>query len=82
MLPNAVHSLPRLQFGKALTKNADWQDKDDLLDVLYWGRQVLSLVLGVFWGLIPLKGVFAILIYLLISTLSGHFYVANFQGVS
>lgn len=30
--------------------------QDEFLDVIYWLRQVLSLVLGLVWGLIPLQG--------------------------
>ena len=37
--------------------------QDDLLDVLYWIRQVLGLVLGLLWGVIPLYGFIGILSY-------------------
>ena len=30
--------------------------QDEFLDVLYWLRQVLCLVLGLVWGVIPLHG--------------------------
>ncbi|KAI6237362.1 hypothetical protein M3Y95_00256900 [Aphelenchoides besseyi] len=65
--------------SKALTKKADWSDKDDILDVLYWGRQFISLIIGVLWGIIPLKGLFAIILYVAISTFSGHLWVTNYQ---
>ncbi|CAD5232161.1 unnamed protein product [Bursaphelenchus xylophilus] len=67
-------------FSRALQKNSEWADKDDLLDVLYWGRQILGLLVGIVWGLIPLKGLLAILIYVAISTFAGHFYVTSYQG--
>ncbi|KAI6217317.1 Rab5-interacting protein [Aphelenchoides fujianensis] len=66
-------------FAKALTKKAEWTDKDDLLDVLYWLRQSEALLLGIVWGLIPLKGLFALVLYVAISTLTGHLYVTSYQ---
>ncbi|KAI6199379.1 hypothetical protein M3Y96_00620800 [Aphelenchoides besseyi] len=65
--------------SKALTRKAEWSDKDDILDVLYWGRQFISLIIGVLWGIIPLKGLFAIVLYVAISTFSGHLWVTNYQ---
>ncbi|KAI6190220.1 hypothetical protein M3Y97_00093100 [Aphelenchoides bicaudatus] len=66
--------------SKAFTRKADFgDDKDALLDVIYWGRQIISLLVGVVFGLIPLKGLIAILLYVAISTFVGHFYVTSFQ---
>ncbi|CAD5222727.1 unnamed protein product [Bursaphelenchus okinawaensis] len=65
---------------KALARRSEWTEKDDLLDVLYWGRQIVSLVLGIVWGLVPLKGLLAILIYAAVSTFGGHFYITSYQG--
>lgn len=31
-------------------------EQEDLYLVLYWGRQILGIVLGIVWGLIPLTG--------------------------
>uniref|UniRef100_A0A183BS59 DUF727 domain-containing protein n=1 Tax=Globodera pallida TaxID=36090 RepID=A0A183BS59_GLOPA len=41
--------------SKALRRRSQWSDKDELLDVLYWGRQLLSLCIGICWGLVPMK---------------------------
>lgn len=30
--------------------------QDEFLDVIYWVRQILGVILGVVWGIIPLKG--------------------------
>ncbi|XP_023930345.1 conserved oligomeric Golgi complex subunit 8-like [Lingula anatina] len=30
--------------------------QDDFLDVVYWMRQILGVVLGLIWGIVPLKG--------------------------
>lgn len=34
--------------------------QDEFLDIVYWSRQVLGIIIGVFWGAIPLKGFIAI----------------------
>lgn len=60
---------------------SEWQDKDELLDVIYWGRQVLGLAIGIIWGAIPLHGLFAIVLYVVITTVAGQFYVSSFQKV-
>ncbi|KAL3985219.1 Rab5-interacting protein (Rab5ip) family protein [Acanthocheilonema viteae] len=67
--------------SKALVSGSEWPDKDELLDVLYWGRQLLALIIGIFWGFIPLHGFLAIVLYIIISTAVGQFYTTNFQKV-
>uniref|UniRef100_V5HBU9 Putative rab5-interacting protein n=1 Tax=Ixodes ricinus TaxID=34613 RepID=V5HBU9_IXORI len=41
---------------RAFTPSSEWPDKDEFLDVLYWSRQILGILLGLVWGLVPLKG--------------------------
>lgn len=76
-----VFMIGLVQLSKALVSGSDWPDKDELLDVLYWGRQLLALILGIFWGFIPLHGFLAILLYIGISTTAGQLYATNFQKV-
>ena len=33
--------------------------QEDLLDVLYWLRQIIAILAGVAWGLVPLTGLYA-----------------------
>ncbi|KAI1728236.1 rab5-interacting protein (Rab5ip) domain-containing protein [Ditylenchus destructor] len=66
-------------FSKALKSGGKWEDKDELLDVLYWGRQIMALIIGLLWGFIPLKGIIAIFIYVICSSISGHFYLTAYQ---
>lgn len=40
-----------------LTKNAEWPDEEIFLDWIYWSRQIVGLVFGLIWGLIPLTGI-------------------------
>lgn len=30
--------------------------QDEFLDVIYWFRQIIAVVLGVIWGVLPLRG--------------------------
>lgn len=66
-------------FSRAITKSSSWPDKDELLDVVYWSRQLLALVLGMIWGLLPLTGIFGILLYVAATTLMLNSYVTSFQ---
>lgn len=37
-----------------------WFIKDEFLDVIYWARQIIGLIAGLLWGLLPLKGLFGL----------------------
>lgn len=39
-------------------------EKDELLDVLYWWRQLIGLILGFVWGVIPMGGWISFVCYL------------------
>lgn len=58
MKPQTVSFGALMKMG--LTKNADWPDEEIFLDWIYWSRQLVGLVLGVIWGLIPLTGMFGL----------------------
>lgn len=30
--------------------------QDEFLDVIYWFRQIIAVILGIIWGVVPLKG--------------------------
>ena len=34
--------------------------QDEFLDVVYWSRQVVGILIGILWGILPLKGFVAI----------------------
>ncbi|KAK0411556.1 hypothetical protein QR680_005713 [Steinernema hermaphroditum] len=67
--------------SKAFVRGSDWPDKDDLLDVVYWGKQILALAIGIVCGLLPAYGLPTILLYVGISTLVAHYYVTQFQNM-
>ncbi|KRZ63311.1 Pre-mRNA-splicing factor ISY1 -like protein, partial [Trichinella nativa] len=66
-------------FSKAIQAKSDWTDKDDLLDVIYWFKQIFSLLFGIGCGLLPVEGFSVIAFYLMVSTLVTHFYITAFQ---
>ena len=66
--------------SKALTQNAQWPDKEELLDVVYWSRQIMAILIGTVWGLFPLQGIFAILLYVAVTTLTMNIYVSSYQN--
>ncbi|KAF2362415.1 Rab5-interacting protein family [Trinorchestia longiramus] len=66
---------------RAITSNSQWPDKDDFLDVIYWGRQILGLILGVIWGVIPLKGFLGLLLFCIVSAVAVYLYAFTFQNV-
>jgi hypothetical protein len=57
------HSLDSV-WTRAFTSDSEWPD-EEFLDVIYWFRQVVGIIIGLVWGLIPLKGFVALLVYCL-----------------
>uniref|UniRef100_A0A0K8TNV6 Putative rab5-interacting protein n=1 Tax=Tabanus bromius TaxID=304241 RepID=A0A0K8TNV6_TABBR len=66
---------------RALTAKAEWPDKEEFLDVIYWSRQVLGIILGVIWGIVPLKGFLGLVLFAGISCGIVYLYSINFQSV-
>jgi hypothetical protein len=68
-------------WSRAFKQKQEWNNKDDLLDVVYWLRQVLSLILGMLWGVVPLTGAIGMILYLLLSSGFVYLYCTVYQGV-
>jgi len=66
---------------KAMTRNSPWSDTEEFLDVIYWGRQILGILLGIVWGLFPLKGFVGLVLFCLVSAASVYLYAINYQAV-
>jgi hypothetical protein len=64
----------------ARQRDVDWA-KIDLLCVVYWLRQALAVVLGIVWGLIPLTGLPAMLLYGTVSSVVLWVYYTQFLRV-
>ncbi|KAJ9582256.1 hypothetical protein L9F63_003385 [Diploptera punctata] len=75
--PHALDSI----WTRAFTSNSEWPDKEEFLDVIYWSRQALGIIIGLLWGLIPLKGFVALLLFVLVNAGLIYIYFANFQSV-
>lgn len=60
-------------------KNASWDDKDEVLDAVYWFRQVLALFMGLIWGYLGLTGIVSIALFAIINSIAAYG-VANNTG--
>ncbi|XP_057291216.1 GEL complex subunit OPTI-like [Hydractinia symbiolongicarpus] len=68
-------------FKKSLTIDAAWDEKDDLLDVIYWMRQVFAVINGIAWGLIPLQGILGLGLFFAINCAIVYIYISKFQKI-
>ncbi|XP_077293660.1 GEL complex subunit OPTI [Arctopsyche grandis] len=68
-------------WARALTSRSNWPDKEEFLDVIYWGRQAIGIILGFTWGIIPLRGFIGLLLFILLNAGSIYLYVSSFQRV-
>ncbi|XP_062707848.1 GEL complex subunit OPTI [Aedes albopictus] len=66
---------------RAVTPNSEWADKDDFLDVVYWSRQVIGILIGVVMGIVPMKGFIALALFALINCGIVYFYSTSFQSI-
>ncbi|XP_032677208.1 uncharacterized protein RAB5IF homolog [Odontomachus brunneus] len=66
---------------RAITANSEWPDKEEFLDVIYWTRQVIGIIVGIAWGLIPLKGFLALLLFVLVNAGITYLYFSSFQQI-
>ena len=41
--------------SKALASQSSWPDKEEFLDVIYWLRQIVGVLLGLAWGVIAIQ---------------------------
>jgi len=67
--------------GKAFTAKSSWPDKDEFLDVIYWLRQVLGVVLGLLWGVAAIKGVVGLALFAALNAGVLYLYFSGFQSV-
>lgn len=78
----AEHGTPlKSILSRIITPEATWPDKDEFLDVIYWMRQILGVIIGLLWGIIPMKGIVGIIIFFLINLGIIYMYYSTFQRV-
>eukprot|EP00455_Lapot_gusevi_P010964 TRINITY_DN1502_c0_g1_i2.p1 TRINITY_DN1502_c0_g1~~TRINITY_DN1502_c0_g1_i2.p1 ORF type:complete len:121 (+),score=26.39 TRINITY_DN1502_c0_g1_i2:70-432(+) len=68
------------KWKKALRRNIDWE-KNDLLEVIHWVRQLVALVCGFVWGVIPITGFVGLLGFAIASALGLYMYYTKYLGV-
>ena len=47
--------------SRAFVANSTWAEKDDFLDVVYWLRQLLGILVGLVWGGLGISGAVGII---------------------
>ncbi|XP_074602540.1 GEL complex subunit OPTI [Brevipalpus obovatus] len=65
---------------KMFTPNASWEDKDQFLDVIYWGRQVLGILMGFLWGFFGITGFLGISMFLALNSAAVYLYSVKFNN--
>eukprot|EP00698_Gefionella_okellyi_P004670 TRINITY_DN14273_c0_g1_i1.p1 TRINITY_DN14273_c0_g1~~TRINITY_DN14273_c0_g1_i1.p1 ORF type:complete len:136 (+),score=23.47 TRINITY_DN14273_c0_g1_i1:43-408(+) len=65
------------KFQRARLRDQEWE-KDDIFEVVYWFRQILSVIIGVIWGIIPLQGIVGIGSFGIVQVFVAWLYYARF----
>lgn len=60
-------------------KDYTWNDKDEVLDAVYWSRQILAIFMGLIWGFLGLTGFLGIGTFAVINSLAAYA-IANNTG--
>lgn len=68
-------------WSKAFTSNSEWPDKEEFLDVIYWARQAIGVVLGILWGLLSIKGFVGLFLFALVNAGLIYVYCNSVQNV-
>jgi len=66
-------------WSRMFKSGAKWQDKDEFLDVIYWGRQILSVIMGFLWAYLGLTGAFGIVSFVVFNSAAVYVYSINFN---
>ena len=56
-----------LSFGSIISDSGKEWIREDITLIIYWLRQILSLMIGILWGMIRFEGFLAVLMYLIVS---------------
>jgi len=66
---------------RAITGKSEWPDKEEFLDVIYWLRQLLGLILGLIWGSLAFQGAAGLVIFAALNAGILYVYFSAFQGI-
>ena len=78
---SAEEGAPLSLWTRITTPSSKWEDKDEFLDVIYYARQILGIILGLLWGLIPMRGAAGLASFALINAGTLYVYSNNYQCV-
>lgn len=67
--------------SKALASQSAWPDKEEFLDVIYWLRQIVGVLLGLVWGVIAIQGIVGIVLFAGINAGLLYLYFTGYQSV-
>ncbi|CAD5111101.1 DgyrCDS446 [Dimorphilus gyrociliatus] len=70
-----------MTFQKAMAVNSPWPDKEEFLDVVYWMRQIIGIIIGVICGSIPMTGFLAMIIFAALEAIVIQVYTTSYQSV-
>ncbi|XP_062501078.1 GEL complex subunit OPTI-like isoform X2 [Corticium candelabrum] len=69
---------------RAVAPKSVWKaedDKDDFLDVIYWLRQFLSVIVGFIWGLVALKGIVGLALFFAVNAGTVYLFCTVYQSI-
>lgn len=69
----------RKTFLSIFDKNATWNDKDEVLDAVYWIRQILAVIMGFLWGILGVTGFLGIISFAILNSMAAYA-IANNTG--
>ena len=75
------HSKPNPTWKKALDPSTTWPDKDEFLDVIFWGRQIISVILGLIFGLTQFQGALALVAFCVLNCGAVVVFVNRFKSI-
>lgn len=76
---NKIPPTSKTSWLSILDRNHIWEDKDDVLDVVYWSRQVLAIFMGIIWGFLGFTGILGIASFAIINSIAAYA-IANRTG--
>jgi len=60
-------------------RNHKWEDKDEVLDAVYWLRQIIAIFMGMIWGFLGVTGLLGIISFAILNSLAAYT-IANKTG--
>eukprot|EP00118_Oscarella_pearsei_P007608 m.37851 g.37851 ORF g.37851 m.37851 type:complete len:125 (+) comp32454_c0_seq1:131-505(+) len=71
-------------WSKAISRSTDWsgdEGKEEFFDVIYWLRQAMSLIFGLAWGLLPMRGILGLGLFLALNAGIVYLYCTTYQSI-